>query len=158
MGERCLQRLRRGVVFAIIISGAGFVSGCETTSKQDAGTVIGAILGGVVGHKASGGGAAGTAIGAVLGGTVGHLIGQYMDANDRREMAQALNENAPGESRSWRNPDTGNQYTMTPTSSVYGSEAGQCRDFVQEMIVDGERRVVNATACKRPDDESWRVT
>lgn len=154
----CSRQRRLEVLFAVMISAGGLVAGCETTSKQDAGTVIGAIFGGVIGHKASGGGAAGTAIGAVLGGTVGHLIGRYMDDNDRREMAQALDENAPGVSRSWRNPDTGNEYTMTPTSSVYRTEAGHCRDFEQEMIVDGERRIVNATACKRPDDESWRVS
>jgi surface antigen len=133
------------------------LAGCASTSNRDIGTGLGALIGGAIGYGIDDGGAAGTAIGVIVGGFIGRQIGQYMDENDQREMARALEHNAAGESSSWHNADTGYHYTTTPTSEVYASQEGQCRDLRQEMTVDGERRVVNGKACKRSPGENWQV-
>ncbi|EKD53936.1 MAG: hypothetical protein ACD_60C00138G0005 [uncultured bacterium] len=49
------------------------MSGC-TWDKQDTGTAVGAVAGGVVGNVVTGGSAAGTIAGAVGGGYVGRQV------------------------------------------------------------------------------------
>ena len=104
------RRLLPVVLLAACVS----ATGCQSTGKQDTGMAIGAGIGAFFGYQLDDGGAAGAVAGAILGGFVGRVIGQYMDENDRRDMAQTLDNNAPGEASSWDNPDTGCHYTTTP--------------------------------------------
>jgi surface antigen len=135
-----------------------FVSACESNpSKEDVGMVSGAVLGGVIGHQIGHG--AGNAIatvgGAALGGYVGSRIGRNMDREDQKKTAQAL-ENSPDQrTSSWRNPNTGQAYSVTPKRTYDGAD-GPCRDFETTTEIEGRKETVHGTACRQADG-SWKT-
>ncbi|MFN2310279.1 MAG: RT0821/Lpp0805 family surface protein, partial [Gammaproteobacteria bacterium] len=55
----------------------------------------------------------------------------------------------------WRNPDTGNQYTVTPTHT-YENPTGPCREYSIDAVVGGRPDKVYGTACRQADG-SWQV-
>jgi len=134
----------------------GFAAGCESTSKQDMGTVVGATIGSVIGYGIDDD-AGGALIGAAVGALVGRVIGQYMDESDRQKVSEALENSPQGETTRWHNENTGHDHALTPTSAVYSEGDDECRKFEQEIIVDGERKLIDAIACKQPEQENWEV-
>ena len=135
-------------------------TGCATdSSKSDTGTLWGAVLGGLLGSQTGDNNkAVRILVGAALGGMIGRTIGRYMDENDRKKVAQSLDESQPGGTTSWTNPDTGNEYEFTPGEQYISSEGHSCRDFVQEAIINGKREQVNGTACKEPENGQWNLS
>ena len=136
--------------------------GCTGGEKEKAGTVIGAGLGALAGaHVGKGSGkliavAVGTLAGAALGGEVG----KSLDRADRLAMQQstqiALEKNKTGAKSTWRNPDSGNEGTVTPTRT-YKTESGQyCREYQQTITVGGKTEQGYGRACRQPDG-SWRI-
>src|SRR5438309_11569635 len=94
------------------------LAACETPpTKEQKGSVAGAVVGGVVGSTIGGGTGRTVAIvaGTLAGALIGGRIGQKMDEVDRLKAAQALESTSTGQSATWKNPDTGAQYTTTPT-------------------------------------------
>lgn len=149
----------RGSALLLIALGSSSVplAGCETApTKETTGTVVGAVAGGLLGSQVGGGrGRVGAGIiGAVLGGAVGKTIGKHMDASDRQRMSQALETNAAGETSRWSNDTTRTTHVITP-SDPFIKDGKQCRQFVQEAIVDGQPTKMSGTACKRPTDGTW---
>ena len=55
----------------------------------------------------------------------------------------------------WRNPDTGDTYSVTPTRT-YETEQGPCREFTMQASIGGRPDTVYGTAC-RQSDGSWKV-
>ncbi len=146
------------VALLLALSAAIVLSGCQTTSKRDWGTGIGAGAGAIIGNRATGGSVAGTLIGMFVGGLIGRSIGTDLEESDRRQMADTLERNSTGQSRAWTNPDTGTEYRMTPTTGQYRATEGTCRQFRQEMVIDGQRKVVMGTACKQVDTAAWQMS
>ena len=151
----------KGICPAIMVAMAALlVSGCETAyspTREDIGTVAGGAAGVAIGSQIGGGSGRTAAMigGAVLGGLAGRAIGRHMDEQDRSMAAQALETRETHESTTWTNPDTGHEYTMTPTRTY--DEAGRpCRDFVTEAIIDGRQETLRGTACRQADG-SWQV-
>lgn len=131
---------------------------CESPpSQQQSGTVIGGVLGGVLGSQVGQGSGrtAATVIGTLIGATIGGNVGRSMDQTDRMKTAQALESVRTGRSSSWRNPDTGAQYTVTPTRTRQTAE-GPCREYTVDATVAGRPERVYGQAC-RQQDGSWRV-
>ncbi len=136
------------------------LSGCANYGqKEQAGMVIGGALGGLLGsqvdrrhHGSTAAIIAGTLVGAAIGGS----IGKTMDDVDRMRMAQTLETVRTGVSSSWRNPDTGNQYAVTPVRT-YESSSGPCREYTIDAIIGGRREKVYGTACRQPDG-SWKTS
>jgi surface antigen len=131
---------------------------CESNpSKEDVGMVSGAVLGGVLGHQIGGG--SGNAIatigGAALGGFVGSRIGRSMDREDQRKTAQALEASPDQRASSWRNPNTGQSYSVTPKRTYEGAD-GPCRDFETTTEIDGRKETVHGTACRQADG-NWKT-
>ena len=118
----------------------------------------GAILGGVVGHQIGGGSGQTVATigGAALGAFVGSRVGRKMDNNDQRKTAEALEKSPNDRATTWRNPDTGQTYSVTPTHT-YTSPSGPCRDFTTTTQIDGHQEVVQGTACRQPDG-TWKAS
>ena len=146
----------RAIAFAAAATLA--LAACETPpTKEQVGAVSGAVIGGVVGSTIGGGSGrtvaivAGTIAGAVLGGK----IGQKMDEADRIKAGQALETVPTGHRSSWKNPDTGAVYTVTP-SRTYEAGGTPCRDFTVDATVDGRPEKVNGTACRQADG-SWKT-
>lgn len=126
-------------------------------TKEQGGMLIGGALGGVLGSQVGGGAGktVATIVGVLAGAAVGGAVGRSMDDTDRLKTAQTLEGVRTGVPSSWRNPDTGNQYTVVPTRT-YDTSTGPCREFTVDSVVGGKRDKVYGTACRQADG-SWRV-
>lgn len=134
------------------------LGGCESTpSQQQSGTIVGGVLGGVLGSQIGHGTGrtAATVIGTLIGATIGGNVGRSMDHTDRQKTAQTLESVQTGRSSTWRNPDTGAQYTVTPTRTRQSAE-GPCREYTVDANVAGRAEKVYGQACRQKDG-SWRV-
>lgn len=152
------------------LGGALLVSACQNNNgsgsgpqmnKENIGTVLGGIGGAVLGAQfGSGTGRlVGVAAGALAGAYLGNQIGSSLDKADRAEMEKASTRatTAPvGQTISWRNPDSGNSGTVTPTSEGTASNGDYCREFQQSVTVGGKTEQAFGTACRQPDG-SWKV-
>lgn len=147
---------KRFTILLCIVLVAAVTAGCETTSKRDVGTGVGAALGALAGYQIDDG-LGGLLIGAAVGGIAGRTIGGYMDDSDREKVAETLTETPAGETERWKNEDTGYQYAMTPTTGTYDRDDDQCRDFEQEVFIDGKREVIQASACRQSDEDPWAI-
>ena len=141
------------------------VGGCEAVqnsgTKQTVGGATGAVLGGLAGSQLGSGSGrlwatgAGVLVGTLLGSEVGRSL-------DKADMAYAQRANqrayeAPvGETISWNNPDSGNYGTVTPIRDGYSSNSRYCREYEQEIYVDGRRETGTGTACQNSDG-SWEI-
>ena len=124
------------LLLILAISGCASDSGSSSQTGQwisaHEKTLIGglgaATAGGLIG-AAFHAGPAGVIGGALLGGLLGAAVGDRMDAADKREQAQAaqkaLETTPSGKSVAWRNPDTGNNGTVTPDSKPQGRRGGK---------------------------------
>lgn len=159
-----------GVLLATLL----VVSGCASYQgpQEQAGMVIGGIVGGILGSEIAGGGGyrrphrgyygpypaptaaiiAGTIVGAMIGGA----IGRSMDETDRLKTAATLETVRTGVPSTWRNPDTGNEYAVTPTKT-YETASGPCREYAIDAVIGGKKEKVYGTACRQPDG-SWKIT
>lgn len=119
--------------------------------------IIGGALGGALGSQVGRGHGktAATVVGTLLGATVGGSIGRSMDDTDRLKVAHSLETVRTGVPSQWRNPDTGNQYTMTPTRT-YDSGGTPCREYTIDGMIGGKKEKITGTACRQADG-SWRT-
>jgi len=134
------------------------VSGCAADRPNEgAGMIIGGALGGLLGSQAGRHHDNVTAIivGTLAGAAIGGAIGRSMDETDRLRTAATLENVRTGVSSNWRNPDTGNQYTVTPTRT-YDSGTGPCREYTMDAIIGGRAQKVYGTACRQADG-SWKI-
>jgi surface antigen len=142
----------------LILAVALLAAGCETPpTKQDQGVIIGAIVGGILGHQVGGGSGqtVATIVGTVAGAAIGGSIGRSMDETDRLKTAHALETVRTDVPTQWVNPDTGYEYTVTPTRT-YEEETGPCREYTVDAVIGGETQQIYGTACRQADG-SWKV-
>ncbi len=145
-------------IACVAAAAAVALTGCENPpTKQQTGAVAGAVVGGVVGSTIGGGTGRTVAIiaGTVAGAVIGGKIGQKMDEADKLKAAQALESTPTGQGATWRNPDSGAQYTMTPTRT-YEVAGAPCREFNVNATMDGKAEQVQGTACRQADG-SWKT-
>lgn len=138
------------------------VAACGDDKYQTGGTVIGAGAGALIGNQfgKGGGKVAATVIGAVVGAYLGNRIGRQLDKADRayaEQNADRAMENSPtGTTSSWRNENSGNSGSVTPTSAPYRDQQQRvCRDFTETVtLADGKSETVKGRRCQKPDG-SW---
>ena len=133
------------------------LAACENPpTKQQTGSVAGAVVGGVVGSTIGGGTGRTVAIiaGTVAGAVIGGNIGSKMDEADKLKAAQALESTPTGRNTTWKNPDSGAQYTVTPTRT-YDASGTPCRDFTVDATIDGKPEKLTGAACRQADG-SWK--
>lgn len=146
------------IFYAVIACCAIALSACETpATKEQTGMVIGGIVGGVVGSKVGSGSGrtAATIFGTLVGAAIGGSIGRSMDETDRLKTAHTLETVRTGVSSEWKNPDTGNEYKVTPTRT-YDTTEGPCREYTVDATIGGQPEALYGTACRQPDG-SWKV-
>jgi surface antigen len=158
-----LMRGRGGAIGAILA--VLLLTACQNTQdsgigpKTAIGGLGGAAAGGLLG-AALGGGGTGIAAGALLGGLIGGAVGNVLDENDKRyanQTAQRALERAPsGTATTWKNPDSGHSGSVTPTHTYQTSNGAYCREFQQEITIDGKPQRSYGTACRQPDG-SWKI-
>ncbi len=147
---------------AIVSVLALLITGC-VTNKQQGGTLLGAGLGALVGSQfGSGRGQLlGVALGALGGAWLGSEIGRSLDKADvayaNRNTARGLETSIAGRTTSWRNPDSGNSGTFTPTRTYRQSSGQYCREYQQTITVGGKTQQAYGTACRQPDGQ-WKIT
>jgi len=136
------------IVFVLVFN----LTACET--KQEQGVIGGAAAGALIGSQfGHGSRTVGIVAGAIIGGLLGGAIGKNMDDIDRINMNHAVAHN---ETATWRNPNTGYQYTVVPGDKVSYSGNQNCREFTTTANIGGKREQIFGTAC-RQSDGSWRV-
>ena len=134
---------------------------CQSMNKQGAGTLIGGAAGGILGAQFGKGEGQliATGIGALAGAFVGNSIGKSLDEHDKlmleKSSRQALEYSPSGSAVEWKNPDSGNYGRITPVKTV--KESGQyCREYIQEVVIGGEKKKAYGKACRQPDGD-WKI-
>jgi surface antigen len=146
---------KAALVSALVLSLAGCAN--QQGQQEQGGMIIGGLLGGVLGSQVGKGGGrtAATIVGTMIGATVGGNVGRSMDDNDRLKTAHALENVRTSVPTTWVNPDTRNQYTVTPTRS-YEAPTGPCREYTVKAVVGGKPDTIYGQACRQPDG-SWKA-
>ncbi|NBX03502.1 MAG: glycine zipper 2TM domain-containing protein [Alphaproteobacteria bacterium] len=143
-------------------AGGGFTQGGSSINKQDVGTIAGAIGGGVLGHNIGKGKGqtVATIAGTLLGAGLGSSIGASLDKADMamyHDTSQRALENAqPGQALPWKNPQTGNYGSVTPSNYYQNSQGQYCREYSQNIVVGGKSEQGFGKACRQPDG-SWQI-
>jgi surface antigen len=120
----------------------------------------------------------------LAGAAIGGKMGKSMDQTDQMRAQRSLERIPTGRSTSWTNPDTGYEYTVTPTRTYYAREAPRhahyrdshahyrdshyreraqyrevkrpCREYSMDAIIGGRKETIYSTAC-RTADGSWEA-
>lgn len=149
------QHIMVGVIASALVLGA-----CEEgREREQAGTLIGAAAGALLGSAVSDSTVL-IAVGAVAGAYLGGQLGRRLDERDRSYMQsstqKALATAPAGQTSRWSNPDSGNSGTITPQRNFTNNQGQTCREFQQSITVSGQTETGYGTACRQPDG-TWRV-
>lgn len=119
-----------------------------------AGTIFGAIAGGLLGGAASHGNGGAVVGGAILGGLLGNAVARDMPCEDHpyafRAYARGLNGDI-GERYEWRN---GRDYGYFVPRREFHRDGRVCRSWSETTYARGRTFTRSGTACRR-DDGNW---
>lgn len=149
-------------IFGVVIvatSCSTMVNEYQENPKAVLGAVLGAAAG--AGIAAAAGGGPGAIAGAGVGGLlIGGLIGNRLDARDKRMASaaaqQAFESNQSGQASVWNNPDSGHSGSITPTRTYQLATGQYCREFKQTIMIGGEPQPSYGNACRQPDG-TWQI-
>ena len=123
------------------------VTSCLTNRAQTGGAggaAAGAVIGQAIGQNTEA-----TLLGAAIGGLLGYMVGNEMDKSDRQAVNSVYESNKDYQASSWVNPNSGNQYTVTPQSTYKDDYTGRdCRDAEILATIDGKAEKTTARACR----------
>lgn len=135
---------------------------CGQSSRNDqaAGAIAGAIIGGVIGNNIfKGERAAGTVAGVILGGVAGAQLAKSGDNCDQYYASYAYQDAFdadPYQRVAWRNERSGNYGYVTPDEYYQDRRGRTCRDYEQEIYINGRRQYAEGVACQSRDG-SWQI-
>ena len=133
------------VVLLVVIS--LFLASCADMNKGQKGAIGGAaggaLIGQIIGHNTEA-----TLIGAAVGTMLGYIVGNEMDKYDREQINHVYDRGVSGNTSAWINPDTGNEYRVTPQSAYTGPSNRICRKAEIQATIDGKQETTYATACR----------
>ncbi|MCL2458668.1 MAG: glycine zipper domain-containing protein [Desulfobulbus sp.] len=127
------------------------LSSCATKGQTGAlgGAAGGALIGQAIGRNTGG-----TLIGAAVGAGLGYMIGNEMDKYDRSQMSNVYERGLSNRRSEWVNPDSGNQYSMTPQPAFENPSTRQvCRKAEINAVIDGKPQRTYSTACRNASGE-----
>ena len=158
------SRLSRCVATVLLVAFPAL--SCQTladTTRDNPKAVLGSLGGAAAGAgiAAIAGGSAGWIVaaglaGALLGGAIGHRLDNKDKQMAAEAAARAFESNRTGQSAAWKNPDSGNSGSITPTKTYQGASGQYCREYRQDVIIGGEKQQAYGTACRQPDG-SWKI-
>ncbi len=122
------------------------LSSCATKGQTGAvgGAAAGALIGQAIGHNTGA-----TLIGAAVGSMLGYIVGNEMDKYDRQQLNHVYDRGVSNQRSSWVNPDTGNQYAVTPQPAFQDPRTSRiCRRAEIEAVIDGKVEKTYSTACR----------
>lgn len=125
------------------------------SGNQAAGTIFGALAGGLIGSAVSKGNGGAVVGGAVLGGLLGNTVSKDIDCDDQpyafRVYSDGLNGDV-GRRYDWNHGQARGYFTPTRD---YNRGGMACRDFTETSYRDGRELTHSGTAC-RAQDGNWR--
>jgi surface antigen len=144
-----LPWLRRGYAAPYINSGR--------CNREKIGALLGGVIGGAAGSQIGGGTGktVATVAGTVIGYLVGQSIGRQMDAVDQTCTGQTLEYMPDQVPVSWRDPDSGLDYTVTPVNTWRNPDGRYCREYTTRATIGGRSEQLYGQACRQPDG-SWQ--
>jgi surface antigen len=120
-----------------------------------AGTIFGALAGGLIGSAVSHGNGGAVVGGAVLGGLLGNTVSKDIDCNDQpyafRVYSDGLNGDV-GRRYNWNHGQARGYFVPT---REYRRGGVVCRDFT-ETTYRGDRELTHAGTACRAQDGNWR--
>ena len=122
------------------------LASCANRAQTGAagGAAAGALIGQAIGHNTQG-----TLIGAAVGTMLGYIVGNEMDKYDRQQLDHMYERGVSNQRSTWVNPDTGNQYTVTPQPAYQEPSSRRvCRRAEIEAVIDGRPERTYSTACR----------
>jgi len=141
------------VIILVVLS--LFLASCADMNKAQKGAVGGAaggaLIGQMIGHNTES-----TLIGAAVGTMLGYIVGNEMDKYDREQLNHVYDRGISGNTSAWVNPDTGNQYRVTPQPAYSGPQNQVCRKAEIQAVIDGKPETTYATAC-RDEYGHWQL-
>jgi surface antigen len=161
----------------IVAAAASLVTGCGAPgSRQQMGTGVGAMAGGVTGGLlARRNPVAGAMVGAVAGGLIGSAVGRALDEEERRQLAlaselaaeQSVVKNAPPKKVQWKRTDsatntvTASGWVVPKTDPYQKPDGTTCRDVTQSVSKNGQSQSQDVTLCRtqvaQADGSNWVI-
>ncbi|MBW2494548.1 MAG: hypothetical protein JRE43_07325 [Deltaproteobacteria bacterium] len=160
MSPATLRTVSLAVILALGLSACAQTGeAVRDNPKTTMGGMLGAASGGLI-AAAAGASPAGIVGGVLLGGLLGGAVGNALDQKDK-EMAQQAAQRAfeysrSGEASAWQNPDSGNSGSVTPTRTYQQPNGQYCREYEQDIVVDGKLEKTYGTACRQGDGR-WQI-
>jgi surface antigen len=139
------------ITFLILI--VFLLAGCATKAQTGGvgGAAAGAIIGQAIGHDTGS-----TLLGAAIGGMLGYVVGNEMDKADRQRLENVYEYTPDHTTTEWRNPNTGNQYEVTPQRTYVEPRTHyDCREVEILATIDGKAEKTYATACR--ENGQWVI-
>jgi surface antigen len=159
-----MREVLAGIIVAVLLGAPCATPAHADNGNEVAGTLLGAGVGGLIGNQfGHGPGRVAATVGGVfLGGVIGNNIGGSFD-RPSSYAAPYVYYPSPVYFQTTYVPN----YVAPPAPppEIYSSsaaayydetEAGYCREFTQEVRVEGQMAESYGTACLQPDG-SWRV-
>jgi Ni/Co efflux regulator RcnB/surface antigen len=131
-------------------------------APDPAGVIVGALIGGLLGHAAGGhddrGGA--TMAGVIIGGALGAAMTSNLDCEDRsyayRSYYDGFNAGRPGEVYRWNNPRNDHRGEFRVERYYNDPDGFRCASFSQFVYIQGRRQEAQGVACRQPDG-AWAI-
>lgn len=141
--------MKQFATLLLVVCSAFILSSCANTgmSKGTQGAIGGAAAGALIG-QAIGHNTGGTLIGAAVGTMLGYIVGNEMDKYDRQQLNHVYERGVSGTSSAWVNPDSGNQYQVTPQPAYVGPNNQNCRKAEIMAVINGKQERTYSTACR----------
>ena len=141
-------------VFVLLLSSCAEM---DSMSKGTKGALGGAAGGALIG-QAIGRTTEATLIGVAVGTMLGYIVGNEMDKHDRQQLNNTFEQGKSGQPVTWVNPDTGNNYQVTPKPAYNNASTQQvCREAEIEATIDGQPQKTVSTACRNAQGQ-WVLT
>jgi surface antigen len=170
----------RGLKLLAALALVSSLGACVTNGpRQEAGTGIGAVAGGVGGALIARNNGmnpvAGAVVGAVAGGIIGNAIGKALDDEERRQLALATQraanapvvQNQPPAKVAWKRTDpttkqvTASGWVVPKTDPYQRADGTTCRDVTQTVEKSGQSQSQDITLCKtqvaQADGSNWVI-
>lgn len=155
------RRARLGAL-VLLVALAAPLGGCTVIYRaggpnEAAGSVVGAVAGGLIGSTFGGGAGrvvaavAGSALGSLVGGAIGRELDE--DELDRAGVAEVEAFETGRVSRWEGGPGRSG---WVETTVVYRRDGAVCRDYAHTVLIDGRPRVARGVACRVPG-RGWRI-
>lgn len=160
VGKTGMKLVRTVLVGLFALTIAGCANGGP--SNEQLGGLVGAAAGAAIGSQIGSGTGRTIAIaaGTLLGYWAGSSVVRRLTEQDRAYMSRthnaAMATNSNGQTSSWKNPQSGNSGTVTPTTTYKTAQGSTCRTFSETITAGGQSDSASGTACQQPDG-SWRV-